>query len=68
MSVSVDGKERTDKEWKTLFLDAGFTCCKITTTFGLKSLIKVYPLKNWTIALMPARIYYSESPIILFKW
>lgn len=68
MSVSVDGKERTDKEWKTLFLDAGFICCKITTMFGLKSLIKVYPLKNWTIALMPARIYYSESPIILFKW
>ncbi|KDO58062.1 hypothetical protein CISIN_1g043585mg, partial [Citrus sinensis] len=35
-----DEDQRTDKEWKTLFLDAGFTCCKITTMFGLKSLIK----------------------------
>ncbi|GAY63767.1 hypothetical protein WN944_022762 [Citrus x changshan-huyou] len=43
MSVSVDGRERTDEEWKTLFLDAGFTHYKITNVFGLKSLIEVYP-------------------------
>ncbi|KAI9121197.1 hypothetical protein K1719_008230 [Acacia pycnantha] len=42
MSV-VTGREREEKEWEKLFLDAGFSRYKITPIFGLRSLIEVYP-------------------------
>lgn len=43
MMVAVTGKERTEKDWEKLFLEAGFTHYKITPLFGLKSLIEVFP-------------------------
>lgn len=43
MMVAVRGIERTEKEWKRLFLDAGFTRYKITPLFGIKSVIEVFP-------------------------
>lgn len=36
------GKERTEKEWKQLFLSAGFTDYKITP-LGFRSIIQVFP-------------------------
>ncbi|KAF7803395.1 trans-resveratrol di-O-methyltransferase-like [Senna tora] len=43
MMVCVTGKEREEKEWEKLFLQAGFSHYKITPIFGLRSLIEVYP-------------------------
>ena len=43
MMVLVKGKERTEKEWAKLFLDAGFSDYKITPILGLRALIEVYP-------------------------
>ena len=43
MMVVVTGRERHEKEWEKLFLEAGFSHYKITPLFGLKSLIEVYP-------------------------
>ncbi|KAF7833248.1 trans-resveratrol di-O-methyltransferase-like [Senna tora] len=43
MMVYVTGKEREEKEWEKLFLQAGFSHYKITPIFGLRSLIEVYP-------------------------
>lgn len=42
MMVLVTGRERNEKEWEKLFLDAGFSEHKITP-LGLRSLIEVYP-------------------------
>ena len=39
----VTGKERNQKEWDKLFLEAGFSHYKIVSSFGMKSLIVVYP-------------------------
>ncbi|MCL7029283.1 hypothetical protein MKW94_013713 [Papaver nudicaule] len=38
-----NGKERTEKEWKKLFIDSGFTDYKITRVQGFRSFIEVYP-------------------------
>ncbi|KAJ1402109.1 Winged helix DNA-binding domain superfamily [Sesbania bispinosa] len=43
MMVVVSGREREEKEWKKLFLEAGFSHYKITPIFGMRSLIEVYP-------------------------
>ncbi|XP_020230939.1 trans-resveratrol di-O-methyltransferase [Cajanus cajan] len=43
MMVLVNGKEREEKEWEKLFLEAGFSHYKITSIFGMRSLIEVYP-------------------------
>lgn len=43
MMVVVTGRERSEKEWEKLFLEAGFTHYKITPIFGLRSLIEVFP-------------------------
>ncbi|GJW04510.1 trans-resveratrol di-O-methyltransferase-like protein [Tanacetum coccineum] len=43
MMVHVKGKERSEKEWAQLFVDAGFSEYKITPVLGLRSLIEVYP-------------------------
>ncbi|KAK3431291.1 hypothetical protein EUGRSUZ_E02635 [Eucalyptus grandis] len=43
MITVVTGRERTEKEWGKLFLEAGFRKHKITPLFGLRSLIEVFP-------------------------
>ncbi|OWM64333.1 hypothetical protein CDL15_Pgr010124 [Punica granatum] len=43
MMVLVTGKERTEREWAKLFVEAGFRDYKITPMLGLRSLIEVYP-------------------------
>ncbi|XP_038702410.1 isoflavone 4'-O-methyltransferase-like [Tripterygium wilfordii] len=44
MMALFTGKERSEKEWEKLFLDAGFSHYKIITSmFGFRSLIEVYP-------------------------
>ncbi|XP_062083692.1 trans-resveratrol di-O-methyltransferase-like [Humulus lupulus] len=39
----ITGRERIQKDWEKLFLEAGFNSYKITPVFGLKSLIEVFP-------------------------
>ncbi|TKY59203.1 (+)-6a-hydroxymaackiain 3-O-methyltransferase 1 [Spatholobus suberectus] len=41
--LTINGKEREQKEWEKLIYDAGFSSYKITPVFGFKSLIEVYP-------------------------
>lgn len=36
-------RKRNEREWKNLFLAAGFSDYKITPMLGLRSLIEVYP-------------------------
>ncbi|KAI3711129.1 hypothetical protein L2E82_40990 [Cichorium intybus] len=43
MMTVVTGRERSEKDWAKLFLDAGFSDYKITPILGLRSLIEVYP-------------------------
>ncbi|XP_076937221.1 trans-resveratrol di-O-methyltransferase-like [Bidens hawaiensis] len=43
MMSLVSGRERSEKEWAKLFLDAGFSDYKITPILDLRSLIEVYP-------------------------
>nr|XP_043635959.1 trans-resveratrol di-O-methyltransferase-like [Erigeron canadensis] len=43
MMTVVTGKERTEKEWAQLFLDASFSHYKIFPVLGSRSLIEVYP-------------------------
>ncbi|GAB4856527.1 hypothetical protein Ancab_014444 [Ancistrocladus abbreviatus] len=43
MLVNTEGKERTEKEWRKLFVDAGFSAYKIVGKLGSKSIIEVYP-------------------------
>nr|POE80739.1 trans-resveratrol di-o-methyltransferase [Quercus suber] len=39
----VTGKERNKREWEELFLGAGFSHYKIVSSFGMKSVIEIYP-------------------------
>ena len=43
MMTLVTGRERREKEWEQIFLEAGFSHYKITPIFGLRSLIEVFP-------------------------
>lgn len=43
MMVLLTGKERNKKEWEKLFLEAGFSHYKIVSSFGMKSVIEIYP-------------------------
>ncbi|CAL1410911.1 unnamed protein product [Linum trigynum] len=43
MMLLLKGKERSEKEWEGLFLEAGFKHYKITPLFGFSSLIEVFP-------------------------
>ncbi|XP_030519187.2 probable O-methyltransferase 3 [Rhodamnia argentea] len=43
MMTLVSGRERNEREWAKLFVDAGFGEYKITPILGLRSLIEVYP-------------------------
>ncbi|GAV75962.1 Methyltransf_2 domain-containing protein/Dimerisation domain-containing protein [Cephalotus follicularis] len=47
MTAIVRGRERNEKEWAKLFLDAGFRDYKITPILGLRSLIEIYPPKGF---------------------
>ncbi|EXC30549.1 Tabersonine 16-O-methyltransferase [Morus notabilis] len=46
MMILVTGRERSEKDWEKLFLEAGFSHYKITPLFGLRSLIEVFPRKQ----------------------
>ncbi|KAK9051279.1 hypothetical protein SSX86_027906 [Deinandra increscens subsp. villosa] len=43
MMTLVTGRERSEKDWAKLFVDAGFSDYKITPILRLRSLIEVYP-------------------------
>ncbi|RAL42946.1 hypothetical protein DM860_009728 [Cuscuta australis] len=43
MMVYFNGKERAEKEWETMFNEAGFTSYHIHPIFGIWSLIEVFP-------------------------
>ncbi|KAL3834855.1 hypothetical protein ACJIZ3_009591 [Penstemon smallii] len=43
LMIYITGRERTEKEWAKLFIDAGFTTYKITPALGLRSVIEVFP-------------------------
>lgn len=43
MMASFTGRKRNEREWKSLFVAAGFSDYKITSFLGLRSLIEVYP-------------------------
>ncbi|XP_015873998.3 trans-resveratrol di-O-methyltransferase [Ziziphus jujuba] len=43
MMVVVTGRERSERDWESLFLEAGFRSYTILPLFGLRSLIEVYP-------------------------
>ena len=40
---TMNGRERSEKEWKQMFIEAGFKHCKIFPIFGFRSLIELYP-------------------------
>ncbi|MED6188246.1 hypothetical protein PIB30_084186 [Stylosanthes scabra] len=42
MAASHNAKERTEKEWKKLFIESGFNHYKISPIFGFRSLIELY--------------------------
>ncbi|KAL5998813.1 hypothetical protein ACLOJK_009761 [Asimina triloba] len=43
MMLISTGKERDEKEWQTIFYDAGFTHCRITPVCNMRSAIEIYP-------------------------
>ncbi|XP_071735797.1 trans-resveratrol di-O-methyltransferase-like [Rutidosis leptorrhynchoides] len=43
MMIYATGRERSEKDWAKLLIDAGFSNYKITPILGLRSVIEVYP-------------------------
>ncbi|XP_071735799.1 trans-resveratrol di-O-methyltransferase-like [Rutidosis leptorrhynchoides] len=43
MMIFATGRERSEKDWAKLFIDAGFSNYKVTPILGLRSIIEVYP-------------------------
>ncbi|KAF5761852.1 putative O-methyltransferase COMT-type, S-adenosyl-L-methionine-dependent methyltransferase [Helianthus annuus] len=43
MMSLVTGRERNEKDWAKLLVDAGYTDYKITPILGFRSVIEVYP-------------------------
>ncbi|KAM0941772.1 putative trans-resveratrol di-O-methyltransferase [Dioscorea sansibarensis] len=43
MMIVTTGKERDENEWKSIFLQAGFTSYKIICDLGVHCVIEVYP-------------------------
>ena len=43
MMTVVTGKQRNENEWKKVFVAAGFTHYKISSSLDFRSLIEVYP-------------------------
>ena len=41
--VLTNGRERSEEDWKKLFIEAGFSSYKITATIGIRSFIEVFP-------------------------
>ena len=39
----VNGIERDEQEWKSIFFEAGFSDYKISPVLGARSIIEVYP-------------------------
>ena len=42
MTVLLTGRERNEKDWAKLFVQAGFCDYKVTPVLGLRSLIEIY--------------------------
>lgn len=42
MRVQTAGKQRNEREWKKIFIDAGFIDYKIIPALGLRSVVEVY--------------------------
>jgi trans-resveratrol di-O-methyltransferase len=43
LMIHLTGKERDKKEWEKLFFNAGFTHYNIVTSYGINSVIELYP-------------------------
>jgi len=43
MTCFLNGKERSEEEWKKMFVEAGFQNYKISPLTGYLSLIQIYP-------------------------
>ncbi|KAF7803393.1 trans-resveratrol di-O-methyltransferase-like [Senna tora] len=43
MMILSSGRDREERDWEKLFLEAGFSSYHITPIFGLRSIIQVYP-------------------------
>ncbi|XP_021766796.1 trans-resveratrol di-O-methyltransferase-like isoform X2 [Chenopodium quinoa] len=43
MNITAGGKERTEEEWRKLFISAGLNDYKISRNLGSRSVIEVYP-------------------------
>ena len=43
MMISVNGKERDEKDWKQIFMKAGFKHYKIFSMFSFRFFIELYP-------------------------
>jgi trans-resveratrol di-O-methyltransferase len=43
MMVLLTRKERDKKEWEKLFFNAGFTRYNVVASYGMKSVIELYP-------------------------
>ncbi|KAK9155219.1 hypothetical protein Sjap_002699 [Stephania japonica] len=43
LMVAVNGKQRTESEWKKLFMESGFTSYKIISALGFRSVVEVLP-------------------------
>nr|WMY23404.1 COMT protein [Stephania japonica] len=43
LMVDVNGKQRTESEWKKLFVESGFASYKINYVLGFRSVIEVFP-------------------------
>ncbi|XP_015874993.3 trans-resveratrol di-O-methyltransferase [Ziziphus jujuba] len=43
MMLMLTGRERSERDWEKLFLEAGFRSFKILPLLGLRSLIEIYP-------------------------
>ena len=39
----INGIERDEQEWKSIFFEAGFSDYKISPVLGARSIIEVYP-------------------------
>ncbi|KAK9227448.1 hypothetical protein WN943_012501 [Citrus x changshan-huyou] len=65
MNFNVGGKERTEQEWGSLFVNAGFTDYKIAPIFGIKSLIEVYPLVSAVFTLLINSVEKKDAGVAI---
>nr|POF26780.1 trans-resveratrol di-o-methyltransferase [Quercus suber] len=62
MMVVVTGRERREKEWEKLFVEAGFSHYKIKPLFGLRSLIEPLGRSQSSLIQIPNRNVYLNLP------